>query len=263
MGGSSEPESHAAVLALLDAGVEVSEGTLVRCLRSPACPRALVERLAGCRFVRGLRRVPPLLLRHPGCPRTFAWDMLPRIGWHDVLLVVRDPRTAPPIRRQAERKLVERLKQLTVGERTALARQATPGVIAGMLGDGAPACVRALLDNPRFTEQDAVRLLGAAANGECAAAVVRHPGWGSRRAVVDAALRAPALPLGVALGVLASLPRTRLEALARGAELPQRLREPLHRLLERRRGGDTAAAGAGGGSGGEGGGDPPETGAEW
>ena len=233
----------AAALAALDAGAEVSEGALVRCLRSPACPRELVERLAGCRWVRALRRVPPLLLRHPACPQPFAWDVLPRLGWHDLLLVVRDPRTAPAVRLQGERKLLERLKQLTVGERTALARQATRGVIAALLGDESPACVGALLDNPRLTEPDAVRLLAVTTVGECAAAVVRHPRWGSCRAVVDAALRSRALPLGVALGLLAALPRPRLEELARIRDLPAALAEPLRLLVERRRAGEAEVAG--------------------
>ena len=228
------------MLEQLDGGAEVPEGALVRCLRSPACPRELVERLAACRWVRSLRRVPPLLLRHPGCPPAFAWDMLPHLGWHDLLLVVRDPRTMAAIRRQGERKLLERLKQLTVGERTALARHATRSLIAGLLADEAPACVQALLDNPRFTEQDAVRLLNANGSSRCAAAVVRHPRWGARRAVIEAALRAPVVPLGVALGLMASLSQARLEELARGGDLPARLLEPLQRLLQRRRGGDPA-----------------------
>jgi hypothetical protein len=223
------------VLERLDGGVEVPEGVLVRCLRSPACPRELVERLAACRWVGSLRRVPPLLLRHPGCPQGFAFDSLPRIGWHDLLLVVRDPRTRPAIRRQGERKLLQRLKQLTVGERTALARHATRGVIAAMLADEAPACVQALLDNSQFTEQDAVRLLAVTGSGECVAAVVRHPRWGACQAVINAAVRSAVVPLGLALGLIASLPRSRLEDLAGARDLPAALRGPLGQLLERRR----------------------------
>ena len=242
MGGDGGWEGPAAVLAQLDDGLEVPEGVLVRSLRSPACPRELAERLAACRWVRSLRRVPPLLLRQPACPTAFAWDTLPHLGWHDLLLVVRDPRTRPAIRRQGERKLLERLKQLTTGERAALAREATRGVVAGLLADESPACVQALLDNPRFTEQDAVRLLGANGSGECAAAVVRHPRWGTRRAVVDAALRSPVAPLGISLGLLASLSLARLEELARAGALPARLAEPLRQLLERRRGGNRPPA---------------------
>jgi hypothetical protein len=243
MGGDAGP---AAVLARLEAGEEVPEGALVRCLRSPACPRALAERLAGCRWVRSLRRALPLLVRHPGCPQAFAMDALPRLGWHDLLLVVRDPRTHPVVRRQGEKRLLDRLKQLTDGERTALARHATRGIVAALLADDSPACVQALLDNAHFTEPDAVRLVAANRHGECVAAVVRHPRWGAARAVVDAALRSPALPFGVALGLLATLPRARLVALAASPELPAPLREPAARLLERRQEADRSGGQAAG-----------------
>jgi hypothetical protein len=236
MGRESGRESPASVLARLDDGTEVPEGVLVRCLRSPACPRELVERLTGCYWVRSLRRVVPLLVRHPGCPQSFAMDALPRLGWHDLLLAVRDPRTPPAIRRQGERRLVDRLKQLTTGERTALARHATRGVIAALLADEAPATVQALLDNAQFTEQDAVRLLHATGSGECVAAVVRHPRWGAAPAVVSAAVRSPAAPLGLALGLVASLSRAQIEALSRSPEVPAAVRRPMEALLERRRG---------------------------
>jgi hypothetical protein len=246
MGGDGGREGPAAVLERLDDGVEVPEGVLVRCLRSRACPRELVERLAGCRWVRAMRRAVPLLLRHPGCPQAFAMDALPRLGWNDLLLVVRDPGTRPAIRRQGERRLLERLKQLTIGERMALARHATRGVIAAMVADEAPAVVQALLDNSLLTEQDAVRLIAVTGSGECVAAVLRHPRWGTSRAVVEAAVRSPALPLGLALGVVATLSRHRLEALAESCEVRPGLREPLQRLLDRRRGGAPTSDAPGG-----------------
>jgi hypothetical protein len=223
------------VLARLDGGEELPEGALVRYLRSPSCPRRLVEKLAVLRWVRASRVLPQLLLRHRGCPRAFAWETLPRLGWHDILAVVRDPRTAPAIRRQGERKLIERLRNLTTGERTSLARLATRAVIAAMLADDFPACVQALLDNPQFTEGDAVRLLTVTRSKECAAAVVRHPRWGASRAVVTAAVRCDALPLGVALGLLVVLPKTRLEETARAPDVPAALRDAALELVSRRR----------------------------
>ena len=235
MSGEARVDGPEVALASLRKGEEVPEGLLVRCLRSPDCPRELVERLAPCRWARSLQRVPALMLRHPGCPRVFAWEMIPRLGWHDLLLVVRDPRTAVPIRRQGERKLTDRLKSLTTGERTALARQATRGIIAAMLADEEPLCVRALLANPQFTELDAVRLLNANRSSECAVAVVRHPRWGATRAVVNAAVRSRVVPLGVVLGLIATLSRQQLEDLLRSKELPAAARDAATRLLTCRR----------------------------
>jgi hypothetical protein len=161
--------------------------------------------------------------------------MIPRLGWHDLLLVVRDPRTAAPIRRLGEMKLSERLKSLTLGERTALARQATRGVITNLLADESPACVEALLANPQFTELEAVRLVNVNRNGDCVAAVLRSARWGTSRTVVTAAVRCRALSLGLVLGLVATLSRPRLEELGRAQDLPAGVREAVLQLLERRR----------------------------
>ncbi len=241
MAGELRPDEPADVLARLRDGDELSEGLLIGCLRSPACARELIERLARCRWVRTMRRVPALLLRQPACPKTFAWEMIPRLGWHELLLVVRDPRTAPSIRRQGERKLSARLKNLTLGERTALARQATRGLIADLLADDSVACVEALLANPQFTEAEAVRLMNLNRNGNCLLAVLRNPRWGSSRGVINTAVRSGRLPFGVALGLVATLSRARLEELGRAQDLSAELRMAVLRLLERRRGGAAPA----------------------
>ena len=225
----------AAVLALLESGEEPGEGELTRLLRQPSCPGVLVERLAKCPWVLSTRRVLQLLVRHPRCPRHFAWDVLPRLGWHDLLEVGRDPRTPPAIRKQSERKLVERIVNLTLGERTALARQAPRGLIGVLLTDEQPRCVEALLSNPQFTETEALRLLNTNRNPECVLVLLRHPVWGRRPEVLRAAVRSKSVPLGVALGLLALLPEPDIAGLAESAEVRGQLRDAASRLLQQRR----------------------------
>lgn len=223
------------MLELMDAGGEPDEGQLTRLLRRQSCPGVVVERLAKGRWVLTSRRVLQLVVRHPRCPRHFAWDALPRLGWHDLLEVSRDPRTPPAIRKQSERRLVERIVNLTLGERTALARQAPRGLIGILLTDEEPVCVEALLGNPQFTETEAVRLLNSNRNPECVLVLLRHPVWGRRRDVLRTAVRCKGVPLGVALGLLALLPEPELAGLASSAEVDGRLRDAADRLLGQRR----------------------------
>lgn len=220
--------------ALVLAGETPNEGEAVRLLRSPHCPAQAVEVLADSSWVRGSRAVLVQLLRHPACPRPFAWDVLPHLGWADLLSVAREPRGAPPIRRQAERKLVERLPHMAAGERVALARRAPRRVTAAMLREGEERCVQALLDNPCFTEDDAVRLVASNGHAPCVVAVLRHVRWGRQPAVVSAALRAPAVPLGVALGLAATLPVRELERILAVGEVSEILRDKVRVLLHRR-----------------------------
>lgn len=224
----------AEIESALDRGERPADSDLVRALRSPACPGRLVEQLAGCRWVMRLGRVLPLLVRHPACPRPFALEAMMSMGWRDLLGVARDPRAAPPVRRQAELKLAERLAQLTSGERTAVARQATRPVIGHMLDTADPLCVRAMLDNPQFTETEALRLLAGNRDPDCLVEVVRHREWGQRPAVVRSAVRCPRMPLGVVLGLLATLSVNELEQIAGAPETVADVRRAAARLLSKR-----------------------------
>jgi hypothetical protein len=228
----------AAILRMLDDGEEPGEGLLARVLRRPACPGEVVERLATGARLPTSTRVLQLAARHPRCPQQFAWNILPRLGWHDLIEVARDPRARPAVRRQSERKLLERIASLTLGERTALARVAPRAVMAPLLAGGDPRCVAALLDNPQFTETEALRLLAANPDPACALVVLRHPTWGRRPEVAGAAVRAGAVPLGVALGVLPTLPIAQLQALAASPTAPAALRDAARALADDRRRGE-------------------------
>ncbi len=223
-------------LARLRRGEAVDEAALTASLRSPHCPAALVDLVILTQWPRASRRVARLLVCHPACPRTFTWDILPSLGWHDLMEVARSVRTPPAVRRQAERKLLQRLPKLTVGERTALARAAPRTVIEPLLGSADPACIRALLDNPRFGETDAVRLVNENGSAACVLEVIRHRRWGRSREVTRAALRHAALPLPVAMGLMASAAAVELSALAGSEGTPPALRSAAAELLRHRSG---------------------------
>lgn len=227
-------ELLAEIEGALERGERPADGDLVRALRSPACPGRLVEQLAGCRWVMRVSRVLPLLVRHPACPRPFALEAMMSMGWRDLLGIARDPRAAPPVRRHAELKLTERLAQLTSGERTAVARQATRPVIGQMLDTTDPLCVRAMLDNPQFTETEALRLLAGNRSPDCVVEVVRHREWGQRPAVVRTAVRCRRMPVGVVLGLLATLTVGELEQIAAAPETGAEVRQAAARLVARR-----------------------------
>jgi hypothetical protein len=222
------------LLEILEAGGEPEEGALTRVLRRPGCPGELVQKLSRCSWIMSSRTLLKLLVRHPRCPRHFAWDVLTRLGWNDLVEVARDPRTAPAVRPQCERKLIERLATMTLGERISLARVAPRGVIGSMIASEEPSCVAALLDNPFFTEVEALRLLVLNRSPNCLMVLLRHPGWGRRIEVVRAAVRTRTVPLGVALGLLPVLSRAELCGLASSPEVAVPLRTAAGRLASRR-----------------------------
>ena len=222
-------------VASVSGGVDEAEGELVRVLQRSSCPAAVVEAATEQRWVLSRPRILRLLLRHPACPRPFALEAIQRLGWSDLADICRHPRTAPRIRQQAERRLVERLSSLRAGERVTLARVASRSVIIAMLGDQEPRCIAALLDNPRFTETEALRLLATNRRSACALSVVRHPLWGRRREVMRAAICSPSVPLGVALGVAVSMSGSDLVRIVQSGEASELVRGAILSLLERRR----------------------------
>ncbi len=226
----------AGLIEALDAGLQPAEGELAAALRRPSCPAELVEKLARCNWVMASTRLLRLLATHPRCPRHFAWEALTRLGWHDLVQVARAPRAAPAVRAQSERKLLERIPTLTLGERTALARVAPRAVLGVLLASDEPRCVEALLDNPQFTESEALRLLVSNKHPLCLLTLIRHQRWGRCSEIVRAAVRTRAVPLGVALGLLPALPAAELAGVASSPELPAALRNAAADLAARRAG---------------------------
>lgn len=225
------PLDVAGVIAAMEGGAEIEEGMALRLLRSSYCsPRAL-ELLIVQPVMRRSRALVALVVRHPACPRSFALDALATLGWRDLLGVAADPRTPPEVQRQAERKLAEKLRHLALGERIALARQATRGLVVALLRETNGRCVNALLENPRFTEDDAVRLVATNPEPAAVLAVLRHPRWGTLHRVVEAAMRSAAVPLGVALGLAATLSEAELRRLAADEDVSRAVREGVERLL--------------------------------
>ncbi len=224
----------AALVAAMEAGAELDEGTAFRLLRSPHCSARAVELLLVQPVMRRSRALVALVVRHPACPRAFAWDSLPTLGWRDLLGVASDPRALPTVRRQAERKILERLRQLAVGERVSLARLATRGVLPALLREGNASAVAALLENPRFTEDDAVRLVATNPEPAAVLVVLRHPRWGRLPGVIQAAMRSPAVPLGVALGLAATLSTAQLQRAVADEDVGAKVREGIARLIAQR-----------------------------
>jgi hypothetical protein len=159
---------------LLDGGERPPEQDLVRLLRAPACSPSLVERLAGCRWVLRERRVLPLVVRHPACPRAFALEGAGRLGWHDLLEVARDPRRLVGVASGLLDHSANGARQ-----RIALARLATGGNLGLLL---APTCGAFQRSGPG-SSGDAVACFSST-SGRCVLAVLRHPRWGTVPLVV-------------------------------------------------------------------------------
>lgn len=222
------------LISLLDNGIEPSESALIRLLLRRDAPGVFVDRVSRWSGIFKSSKALAQIVRHPACPRPFAFKALPHLGWRDLAEICRDPHTVSVVRQQAERKILERLVSLTLGEKVALARLATGAVMVALLAEREPSCTNALLDNPRFTEAEAIRMLTSNKEPKCLVCLIRHPVWGRRREVIKAAVISPRVPLGVALGLAASLADSELRELEKSAGVNTALREAAGHLLANR-----------------------------
>ena len=161
-----------------------------------------------------------------------ARALLGNLYWRDLAETSENTRAHPALRRQAEQILTERLPEISAGEQIALARRASGRLIEAMCDSPDERVLRALLDNPRIKEQDAVRVGSRdEAPGEVLGWLARHPKWGIQRSVRMALMQNPRTPIPAALGLLAKLPREDLERLASDEDARQIVRVGAARQL--------------------------------
>jgi hypothetical protein len=112
------------------------------------------------------------------------------------------------------------MAKVPLGVRRSLARRNDIGLIERLLGDPDPAVVENLLNNPRITELEVVRMAARSpVREQVLTAIARHPRWGIRHRVRVTLAHNPGTPTGVTLGLLHLLLDQELEEIARDARL--------------------------------------------
>ena len=126
-------------------------------------------------------------------------------------------------------------RELTVGERRSLARAPTRKAFDKLLSDPHPLVIRQLLDNPRLTEDDVVRIAARRpVRPEAVVAIARAERWLKRPRVRLAILLNPGSPPGIAMPLLAACTRCELIEVVHGADTSKVLRSTARELLARR-----------------------------
>lgn len=196
-----------------------------------ASPRLLLRIGRDPLWTRG-HEIKKQLARHPRLPVVLARNLVPHLFWKELAELSADPRIHPVVRRQAERLLGTRIEELSLGERTALARRASRGMIRPLIDAGQGPVLRALLGNSRLVEMEAVRV----ASSSCESAdlfrhLAAHPKWSVRRSVRLALLRNPRTPIPVALRLVGMLPPRDLRELVKDVKVPRIVRLGADRRL--------------------------------
>jgi hypothetical protein len=212
----------------------LSESDVLRCLRHPYSSEAVVLELLAAPALLASREVRKAIALHPAAPRADALRLLEDLPWRDLVDVGRETRAPAPVRHAANRRVLERLPKLSLGEKTALARLADRALAAALLDGGEVDVLAALLGNPRLVEEDLTAWLIVRRPTEAQLVLLsRSERWMVRTAVRTAFLLSRRVPRAIALSVLTGSERPVWERLAEDSSADPLLAACARSLLSR------------------------------
>lgn len=211
---------------------EIDVPAALHALRNPFIGREGIEVVAGQGRLLASYELKRQIALHPRSPEPLALRFVASLFWRDLLELGLDTRVRPTVRRAADRRLIGRLGGLAAGEKVAIARRASPRVLALLRHDPTPRVIAALLENPRLTEGV---LLPLAASEETSPGVLeilaRNRRWGSRYELRLALCTNARTPVQTVLPMLPMLRKRDLQTVARTARLSRVVRRRARVLL--------------------------------
>lgn len=180
--------------------------------------------------------VPGILEEVLGPKRLTALGEIARTrGELELQAILGDMPSGLKVRRNEQPFLDPALRETPLGTRKSLARKPDFKMIERMARDQDHRVIEHLLDNPRLTERDVIKI-GATrpTSPKVLAVIYNHPKWISRYSVKKTIVLNPYAPLSIALRLVALLNLRDLEDVCESQELPSVLQDEARRLLEKR-----------------------------
>lgn len=158
-----------------------------------------------------------------------------RDGYHPIRYLLMGSSTAHRRAAEGEFGRDDALESLPIGTRRAHARRLEPRMLERLLHDPEPMVVRTLLDNPRLTEENVLRLAAGRPNRAAVLReLVRARRWIQRRRIQRAVVLNPYAPVQLAVALLPLLRPSEIDEIAREEGLSPLLGVAARSLLELR-----------------------------
>lgn len=207
---------------------------IIKVLRNPYCTVEIAEIVADNRLWLTAHQVRELLAGFQGLPMARAMNLLATLPWLSLLELAKAPRTPPPVRRSAEKKILHRIATMTLGEKIALSRRAHRPLFKTLIETADAKVLCALLDNPYLVENDVLLMLNTIKPPpELVAEIARHQRWGCYYGVRLALAESRYTPLPIALSAMVQLRRLDLKNLLARPDLRPQVKDAATALLTR------------------------------
>ena len=219
---------------------DLDDHEVLEVLRIPFCTVQVAEAVLERRSLLGSHVVRERLAQFPGIPVAAAMSLLATVPWLSLLHTAQQARTPPVVRRHAERKLLQLLGRLSLGEAVAMSRMAHRPLIRSLGAASRIEVQIALLDNPHLVENDVLVMISRADTPRAVVvAILRHRRWGLCYPVRLGCAVHQNTPVPLALSTLVQLKQTDLRGISRRPDVSPQVRAAAVSLLNRDKSGDT------------------------
>lgn len=172
------------------------------------------------------------LLLLPLTPYIEGLKLIPHMYWMDLMLISITMSVHPLIRRSAEKKLIERMPEMELGEKITLARRGSYNIIMYLAKEKDPKIIEALLQNRFATEEIVTSIAG---NRNCPAEILGiiyyNSKWKNRINIKKALILNPNFSPFLACHLLKTFNKTNLEEFASNPYLSENIRNYCRTLL--------------------------------
>jgi hypothetical protein len=148
-------------------------------------------------------------------PHINAIHLVPHLYWMDLLEASIQMPLHPLVRHAAEKRLLEKLPEMGIGERVSLARRAPRGILMALRQDTESRVIQALLQNRFLTEEMVLSMAGSSrTNPEILGILAYSPKWTVRYEVRKTLVLNPSTPPFIAGFLVRKLRATDIADLA-------------------------------------------------
>ena len=148
------------------------------------------------------------LVCHPRTPRFISLPASRTLHTFEMMNVALQPAVPTDLKIAVEQGIIDRLENMSLGERITLAKRGSTRIAERLLRDPELQVIQLALVNPHLTEACVVRtlMIEDEVDERFVKLVAEHPKWSLRTDVRAALLRNPKTPMGTAINIVHKLP---------------------------------------------------------